>query len=629
MRVLENLLLAAAVLAACVGWGRTVERTVGRLGSGPPLPRLSTGVVACLGLAASLCSFGVFVALEAYHEWIGWLWVAAGLVIASVGFAPAAKSRGAIWLNVAVIGVLALVSAYMAVRALGAAPWNSCDDLTGYLPLGDRLLETGGMIEPFSLHRVTGFGGATVLETVFTSTLGSSDAFVMDLVFGTLLLGLLLMPFSAPPLRVALGALALLSIPFWRTLHWNLSPIFLIVALMAAAVLVVRETRRTTTNLLDPRFLCLLGILGAGLLTIRFTPAVPVVAFGVALVASASGVGMGARLRGLSVLGLTMLVALTPWMLALWRSSGTPVYPPFAGNVNTDAIVFNDPGADFWLRVKQVFDQPELWLMTGGILLAGALMVARHRREVWARTPLLVLPGIVAGVMLTVASISAFPAFGIARAVGPVVAGAFLAALILLAGEAVAIKRVGGKVAAIGFVVLIALTLRSTSNTEYTFDYDTDALSDLVAGKLADYEPWGDTEDDYAAAQAAIPAGAKVATSTDFPASFDYGRNDFVNMDIVGAVSPPPRIPLGGTTQEMTAYLHSEGFDFAVLTDPATSICLWNRERELANLATGQRHLLFSRDIVEWLDWARERMAEAPALSVRHGSLITLDLRAG
>jgi hypothetical protein len=629
LRLFENVFLAATVVAACVGWGRAVERGINRLGDGPALPRLSTGVIACVGLAASLCASGVFVALNVYDEWIGWIWLAAGLILAVIAFAPTAASRAAIGLNAVAVGLIALVSLYMGVRALGAAPWNSCDDFVGYLPLGDRLLETGGMIEPFSLRRVSGFGGATVLDSIFTSTLGRSDAFVMDLVFGVQLLGLLLVPFSAKPVRLVLGGLVLLSIPFWPTLHWNLSPIFLIVALMAAALLVPYETRRTRADLLEPRVLCLIGILGAGLLTMRFSPGVPLVALGVALVLSATGAGARERLRGLVTFGGVVFIALVPWMLALWRSSGTPLYPPFDGNVNTASTAFRDPAADLWPRVRQVGEQLEVTQVLVGILVAGVVLIAVRRRAVWARMPLLALPGVLLGMLLMVASLSSFSAFDLGRAAWPIVGGTFVAALILLANEATAIMRVGGKVAAIVVIALVAIMLRSTSNTDYRFTYDTDALSQLVHGDLPDYEPWLDTEPDYVAAQAAIPAGAKVATSTDFPSLFDYGRNDVVNLDIVGAVSPSPGIPIGGDAEQMTAYLRDQGFDFVVLTDSADSLCLWNREKLLANLESRDRHLLWSRDILDWLDWARARAESAPALATRNGSLLTLDLRTG
>jgi hypothetical protein len=274
-----------------------------------------------------------------------------------------------------------------------------------------------------------------------------------------------------------------------------------------------------------------------------------------------------------------------------------------------------------------VGEQIEFTQVLVGIVVAGVVLVAVRRRAVWARVPLLALPGVIAGVLLMVASLSSFSAFDLGRAAWPIVGGTFIAALVLLAGEATSIRRVGGKVAAIAVVALVAMMLRSTSNTEYRFNYDTDALSQLVAGDLEDYEPWRATEADYTAAQAAIPAGAKVASATDFPASFDRGRNEIVNLDIVGAVSPPPGIPLDGGTSEMTAYLRDQDIEFVVLTDSADSICLWDRDRLLANLATGDRHLLWSRDILDWLDWARARAEEAPALATRHGSLITLDLR--
>src|SRR5919197_5942836 len=98
---------------------------------------------------------------------------------------------------------------------------------------------------------------------------------------------------------------------------------------MAAALLARCEPRRTRADLLDPRVLGLIGILGAGVLTMRFAPVVPLAAYGIALALSATGMGLVGRLRGLVTLGAVAGLALVPWMIALWRSSGTPFYPPF------------------------------------------------------------------------------------------------------------------------------------------------------------------------------------------------------------------------------------------------------------------------------------------------------------
>jgi hypothetical protein len=631
MRLIEAVLFTLAVLVACVGWGRAVERGVARWGSGGPLPRLSTGVVACVGLAVSLCGAGLFVAVDQYHELVGWVWIGVGVILAAAAFAPplrgARPSRAAVALSACAVAVIGLEAVFLAGRALGHAPWSLCDDFVAYIPLVDRLAETGGMIEPFSLRRVTGFGGATVLESLFTSGLGTGDIFVSDILFGGVLVGLLLVPLVPRPPRLALGVGLVASFVLWQTLQRNLSPTYVVAALVAAALLIPFETRRTREDLLDSRVLFLIGLLGAGLLTFRFGSAVPVVVFGIALVVRASGAGFVERLRGVGVLGLTMTVAAAGWMVALWRSSGTPIYPPFTGNVHPDSLVFKDPRADLWEKLGDVLGMAEFGLMLAAILLAGLVLIVIRRRTVWAEAPLLVLPGLVIAIATMLVSLSTFRAFDIARAGWPFVAGALVAALVLLANEATTLRRLNGAVAAFAVIVLAGLMLRTTDVVADQARADAVAVADVLSAEEQPFEPWLAPELDYTAAQAALPAGAKVATTSDFPQNFDYARNDVVNLDILGAVSPPPGMPLGGATEEMTRYIRSQGIDFVLLTDPNQSSCLWNYgvwRKQLEMRLPEQR---WGRYILRWFDWVKARAGQDPELLTRNGTVLTLDVR--
>jgi hypothetical protein len=634
VRLIEGAFFAIAVLLACVGWGRAVERGLHRWGSEEPLPRLSTGVVACVGLAASLCAAGVFVAIDQYHEWIGWLWIGGGLILAAAGFSPDWQTSrippGRLALAAAAIGVIGLEAVFLTGRALENPPWNLCDDFPAYIPLVDRLVDTGGMIEPFSLRRVTGFGGVTVLESLFTSGLGTAGIYVSDIALGGLLVGLLLMPLRPTLSRFLLGALLVASFVLWQSLQRNLSPSYLIVALFAAALLIPFETRRTRDDLLDDRVLFLVGLLGAGLLTMRFAPALPVAAFGAALVLRASGGGLVDRLRGLGVFGAAMGVAVTGWMIALWRASGTPMYPPFAGNVHPETLVFMNPEADLsqlWAKFLDVLSTAEFGLMLVAVLLAGVVLVVIRRRTVWAEAPLLAVPGLVIALAMMLESLSRFRSFDLARTGWPLVAAVLVAALVLLANEATTLRRLNGAVAAVVVVAVAGAMLRSTSWVGEKARADAEAAVDVLKGDGDPFEPWRGTESDYAGAQAAAPAGAKIATTSDYPQNFDYARNDVINLDILGAVSPDPGMPLGGTTREMTSYLREQGIDYVVLTDPNGSACLWNYGIWKGLVAGGAIDVRWGRYILQWLDWAKARATEDPELVTRHGSLFTLDLR--
>jgi hypothetical protein len=100
-----------------------------------------------------------------------------------------------------------------------------------------------------------------------------------------------------------------------------------------------------------------------------------------------------------------------------------------------------------------------------------------------------------------------------------------------------------------------------------------------------------------------------------------------VNLDILGAVSPPPGMPLGGATEEMTRYIRSQGIDFVLLTDPNQSSCLWNYgvwRKQLEMRLPEQR---WGRYILRWFDWVKARAGQDPELLTRNGTVLTLDVR--
>lgn len=633
MDLLAAITFAAGTVVACIGWGRLVERLVANWGDELPLPRLSTGIAACIGLAASLCAAGAFVAVDQYGSWLGWLWLATGLALAIHShwrlIARWWTTRNSLWIGAATLAVLGAEALYRTGSALGSPPWNLCDDTVAYLPLVDRLIETGGMIEPFSQRRIANLGGFSAFDSLFTNALGFAGAFVADMVAGGLLVGLLLLGRPAGLRRFMLGALLVVSFTLWDSLRNNLSPTDLVVAMIAAALLLVAETCRSRADLLDRRVLVLIGLLGAGLLTLRAAFAVPVAIFGVALIVRATGAGFTQRLRAVGVFGLTMVLPVVPWMLALWRSSGTPLYPPVSGNLDPSWPGFRDSTVNLVAKLGDVLATGDLAWMLGAVLVTSGVLVAL-RRSVWAEAPLLALPGALATMAITLVSLSAFPTFDHARYAWPVLAGLLVAALSLLANEASSSLRQARGVTAAAVVIAVVCTLAAPTGRVRG---DVDAAVAGIKGAWADEappEPGSLVHDDYTNAQASLPRNAKIATASDYPYFFDHERNDVVNLDFLGSVSPAPGMPLGDAPEEMTAYLRDQGIDFVVAVGPEASRCFYNEPiwglQVSEHFEPGATWAPF---FLDWFAYVRKRAAMVPGKVSHYGTLNVLDLREG
>lgn len=628
MKLLLVPAFAAAIVVACVAWGRLIESGIGRWGSGDPLPRLSTGTVACLGLAGFLCGSGAFVAIDQYRAIFALLWVAAGCGLAiralarrrEGGWAPLLPSR----IGAATLALLGAGAVYETGNAMGIFRWNPCDDFAAYLPLLHRLSQTGGMIEPFSLRRITGLGGATVSDSLFTSIFGLQAAYVSDYVLGALLVGLLLLVPSRTWTRFGVGALLLVSFVLWESLKVNLTPAYLVTALVAAAILVVAETRRTRADLLDRRLLAILALLCVGLLTLRTPDAVPVGLLALALVARATA-PVRERLRA-ALFFLTASAAFAaPWMVALLRSSGTPLYPPIAGNFTTSWPGLQVSGTDLGSRLDDALTANPLALIFAGALLAGLALIHLRRSSEWAKAPLFALLAAEATAIALVVFTGA-ATDDLARYAWPLLAGVLIAALALLASELSwpPQTRLGGLLAALVAVVALAVPLASPLNRE--IDDGTTGIANVASGDDDSLFTLDRFRFEYHTAQASIPPGAKVAISADAPYYLDYDRNDFVNLDVLGAVSLSPGLPLGGPTRATTDYLRGKGFRYVIATDPDMSLCLYSRKGWTINR---NRHVPETRQapfFLDWFRWQRRRAREAPHSTTRYASLTVFDL---
>lgn len=267
--------------------------------------------------------------------------------------------------------------------------------------------------------------------------------------------------------------------------------------------------------------------------------------------------------------------------------------------------------------------------MLVGIAAAAVTLILRRGRSLRAEVPLLAMPGVMITIALTVVSLSAFRSSDIARYMWPILAGALVATLVLLANEAAPkLPQAGGAFSALILISVACVLATPVDRVLAEIHTGWKAAVRSWSGYAPVRDLWVSMQDDYADVQASLPAGAKVATASDYPHLFDLTRNDVLSLDVLGSVSPPPGMPLRGTAREITHYLREEGFAFVVATDPARSTCLYNREVWQSHLARGARPWAsWAPYFLNWFGWLEARAAESPGLVSNHGTLITFDLR--
>lgn len=527
---------ALVVLASLFGWGALVARAVGQRDA-------DLGLQGGWGIAAVCILGGGLVGL-------GWATQPAVLAVVAVGafvacaraLSPGGEARGeGSYTLLCLVILLAHLALYVSTASLDCA-----DDLMAYLPLVKRMLATGAMDEPFSLRRLAAFGGhsflqAMVLAVADDRALALAEHGLPPFVVYALALGALRDAPVSPLLRHSVALLLGLGVMTPAINHHSYQ---------TGVVGFLTLARSLALPLAGARRVVLPALVVAGLLSLRAHYLIGIaVLLAVALYRRPLAPAVG-RAAGVGALALVLVL---PWMWALQRSSGTPFYPILPGYAAHGYQVLSAGlSAEEHLRFLLGFFVSEhaalLWIGTGLAVLgrcrlAIGLAAAGH---------------VTALGFLTKFTLATYWDFG--RYVYP------LAGASVVLATAGLLRRVGPRLAASERLLAAALV--------------TGALALLWRdGMLARYPLPGPDAAEAAAlsqAQAAVPAGARLAVAVNAPYLLDYRRNDAVSLDYPGAAGPPPGLPLGKGGAVLAGYLRAQGIAYLLVQDMTTRYaCLW------------------------------------------------------
>jgi len=560
------------VLLSLVGWGRIVHHLlgqglVGRPDTGPDW-KPDWGLSAGWGMALAVAVGGLLsqLGLISANTVIGFVVLGAVLALACAFRDGIARPDLGAWCLVGLVLVaLPVLARYAAAVHFQA---TSCgDDDIAYFPMIARLLQTGTLIEPFSLRRLAGFGGQTFLQSLVVVLGSEANAYLMDrgialvAAFG-LVLGLFRRqgPNDLVPLGLTLLVVVLLPFPLLNS-HSHLTGLVLFLTLFRTLDRIAEPTSA------DWRSLVLVGLVVAGAASLRanfsFAAAIIVVLFWWPdrRAAETARTAVAASARALATVGSATLVALGPWMLLLQQSSGTPLYPLLRGNHRPE---FENYAAQLDLGqhlafVAEVFADPRLSLFLLPMVLYA------FRRPSRAGLACYVSAIVTAAAMAWAFTLS--DPQNIHRYVAPVLNTAFIGTGVIFIEHA----RQSGNVGKAGNWILGAAILVLMP-----------VMVSKDVGRLIDN--WGHRplalmeRTHYGNMQAAVPAGARLLTAVDHPFVLDFRRNEILPVDIPGAASPDPGMPFFKGPEALRAYLLGQGISHVAYRDfRVPGGCLYNR----------------------------------------------------
>ena len=436
----------------------------------------------------------------------------------------------------------------------GAFNWD--DDFNGYLIPVEKIIQTHQLgSDPFLLERLGGLSHFYA-QAFYVLQFGYEHLSLFDPGLGRIIIGLLLIErlakyFSTYPVI----ALALLTSGLLVAWTWNTAaPIAILTALLTLLTFEVVEQKIWPVHF---------GLVGAAAISLKVTAAPYVGLLGaIWLLSIAPGHSIRHAARAAIFAGFAAAATLLPWMISLYSSSGTLMYPILGEGYNTLGPVYRF--FNWHALWHNILTLAQVHFVIGIILIiSGAIvLIVKSKREMrWLITSIAV--SMTACMFLII--YSAGGGFESFRYVQPVCVSFGIVALVRFINEDIP-KSNGAKNVLAVFALVTAitmipprafLTVNKNNIVGILSGREPKLLEDLFSRRNA-----------LRQAQQLAPEHERILALTDTAIMLDFVRNPIWSTgDYPGASSPPPGISKLQTPSELRSYLLRLGIAY-VLFEP-------------------------------------------------------------
>ena len=608
--VLSYIGLIALLLAGSAGWGAAANWMFRLMGWREADEVLTPALRLLVGMAMFLAVGGILVASDAAYFGILIAWHVVGTIILCAELRQWAQRRGTLsageWLTIGALTVAGALVLLASLAVLVMPDIATSDDDPAYIYLAERLLKTGGLVDPFNLRRVTEYGGSTLYQSIFLRVCGNSSfrgfewsmclIVVLVVAIGTtrrrwVVLGVLLLG-AALLVGHGLGSLGPLD---------NLGPTFSATAFSLGCYQLLGRLHVSGSPDDASQYIAI-GLFLAALLALRFYFVLPVALATIAIVGVFRGLSC---VRGLLIVAATTAIATSGWAIALLRSSGTVQFPLFAGNYDTLGLGGSTPtlGRSTLIgRFGQVFTMDGVGLVAVLAIVVGLICLALRYGD-GRRMAVLVTAGtgcFVELALLTYALRNSYIS-GIVRFAAPSTLACGLLTLDTLwplrlpgrgavpappkrgatssgprsfkprfvSGGSVTRPLVVG-VVALGLLATAAATFGPSPVALFRATKTDVRLGTRVAGGSVGFsDRYHIYRPEYARVNRLVPTGAKVLAAVQRPALLDFGKYSFSTLDGAGSVSPPPHLPFFRGPLAIERYLRQLGYRYILAESPS------------------------------------------------------------
>jgi hypothetical protein len=460
----------------------------------------------------------------------------------------------------AVIVALAIVR-YLG--SVGSTQFNAHDDLQGYFVFPVKMLATGSLgSDPFSERRLmTSLGGQSFLQTFLLAARGVESLHMLDLGIGTVVLLSLVVGLGG---RLGLSAraqvLVLLGLLLMPVPTANITA-----TLTASALLLALISTATMTPIHESGLrgkLTAMGLLAGAACSMK-SQIIPSVGLVTALCFAIETIRSPSRMRTAAwclAAGLLAAAIDLPWMVSMYQSSGTPLYPLLGKGYHASVYgEFAGPSSAIQAAsaVRSLMITASNALFVAFALLA--LEVASVRRRGVLTDPIAgVALGTIGGALATALASGGFSPERYTFSI-------LLAGVMAVLCHALALPRTasfaGASPAVAASLVGAALIGSGWNESRLMYQgFGKEIRNAIRNTRIASR----DDRERIASAQASLPEGATVLERVTQPFLFDFARNRILIADYPGAASPPPGMPAFRGEEALAAYLLSQSIRYVV-----------------------------------------------------------------
>ena len=604
MNGIAVLLLTALLILGSAGWGLLFQGQLKKFYKNPSEVLAANYLQIPIGISLFLLVFGWLVALGICSMWGVLLWHffgSAQLVVRCIA-SKSWKNQQLTWPTSLVNVIILAVCSVTSLGIVASRTFQKMDDLPAYAYLAQKLVATGGLIDPFSSRRILSYGGATLYQAVFVKFTGLQSIFAFDNLFIPVVLVITLLLFGKlhklSPWLVGLLSLCVVA-GTSSLILFNLSPRFVITFFTIIIFYSSYEfTRKNYVSLAE--YAILMGLFIAVIATMRIENCIaPAVVVSLVILWKRKSV-----LRYFTLMGLVIFSLLSGWAIALYRSSGTFLFPIMRGTANM-SFYFDSAhwgiGKYLTLLWNGVALENQFAILIALFVSALCIYLSVKKDMQLVRVLLFVAAGSIVQLVVMVLGMKGFDGITVARYFGPtILASGVFAALLLFEKNThtllnadkgfsvfnnfqAMISRNVFNMGALFLVLLCclgysapysAVAVNRSAMPLFTTEFKTsftNVSSFIHKGVLSLVENKSSTisadthPSEIAKINAAIPDQSTVLSAIESPGFLNMKKFTVLTLDWPGAASIDSSVPLDGPVAEFMQYLHHVHINYLLI----------------------------------------------------------------